>query len=197
MPPAATAPDTARRSERAHRAIVDATKELLDEQGYVATSIDQIARRAGVGKQTIYRWWPNKAAVVLEAHAEQAAERNATPDTGDLRGDLRAIATSFSHNLSDTAVGRVCVELIGEAQVDEAFAESYREVFVTARRAAVRELLERARGRGEVRAGVDAELALDMFFGPIWYRRLVRHAPLTREFAHELADALADAVAPR
>jgi AcrR family transcriptional regulator len=197
MPTAATAPATARRSERAHRAIVDATKELLDEQGYVATSIDQIARRAGVGKQTIYRWWPNKAAVVLEAHTEQAAERNAMPDTGDLRGDLRTIAASLCHNLGDTAVGRVCVELIGEAQVDEAFAEAYREVFVTARRAAVGELLERAAARGELRAGVATELALDMFFGPIWYRRLVRHAPLTPAFAHALADALADAVSPR
>jgi AcrR family transcriptional regulator len=193
----ATTPDAARRSARCYRAIVDATKELLDEQGYAATSVDQIARRAGVGKQTIYRWWPNKAAVVLEAHAEQAAARNPIPDTGDLRGDLRAIAASFTQNLGDTAIGRVCVQLIGEAQVDEAFAAAYREVFVTQRRAAVRELLERARGRGEVRDGVDIELALDLFFGPIWYRRLVRHAPLTRPFAHAVADALADAVAPR
>jgi AcrR family transcriptional regulator len=197
--PASTAPvpDAARRNARCHRAIVDATKELLDEQGYVATSIDQIARRAGVGKQTIYRWWPNKAAVVLEAHAEQAAERVPVPDTGDLRGDLRAIAATFARNLGDSAIGRVCVQLIGEAQVDEAFADAYREVFVTARRAAVRELLERARTRGEVRDDIDLELTLDLFFGPIWYRRLVRHAPLTRDFAHALADALADAVAPR
>ena len=194
---APTSPDPTRRSARCYRAIVDATKELLDEQGYVATSIDQIARRAGVGKQTIYRWWPNKAAVVLEAHAEQAAERNPIPDTGDLRGDLRAIAAVFTKNLSDTAVGRVCVQLIGEAQVDEAFADAYRDVFVTQRRAAVRELLERARSRGEMRDDVDTELALDIFFGPIWYRRLVRHAPLTPEFAHALADALADHVAPR
>jgi AcrR family transcriptional regulator len=191
------APDAARRSERSYRAIVDATKALLDEQGYAATSIDQIARRAGVGKQTIYRWWPNKAAVVLEAHAEQAAERNVTPDTGDLRDDLRAIAAALAHNLGDTAIGRVCVELIGEAQADERFAEAYRDVFVMGRRAAVRTLLERGRERGEVRGDVDLELAMDMFFGPIWYRRLVRHAPLTREFAHSLADALVDAVGTR
>jgi len=197
MPTIAPAPDAARRSARCYRAIVDATKALLDEQGYAATSIDQIARRAGVGKQTIYRWWPNKAAVVLEAHAEQAAERNVLPDTGDLRGDLRAIAASLSHNLGDTHIGRVCVELIGEAQADEQFAEAYREVFVTARRAAVRGLLERGRERGEVRADADLELAMDMFFGPIWYRRLVRHAPLTRDFAYALADALADAIAAR
>jgi AcrR family transcriptional regulator len=186
----------ARRSERAYRAIVDAAKELLDEQGFAATSIDQIARRAGVGKQTIYRWWPNKAAVVLEAHAEQAAERAPTPDTGDIRSDLRAAAVAFSHNLGDTAIGRVCVELIGEAQADEHFAEAYREVFITTRRAAVRELLERGRERGQVRVDVDLELAVDMFFGPVWYRRLVRHAPLTPEFAHALADALADHVQP-
>jgi AcrR family transcriptional regulator len=196
MPSTAAAPDTARRSARCHRAIVDATKALLDEQGYAATSIDQIARRAGVGKQTIYRWWPNKAAVVLEAHAEQAAERIGMPDTGDLRSDLREIAATFSHNLGETAVGRVCVELIGEAQVDAAFADAYRDTFVTERRAVVRELLERGRGRGEVREDVDLELAMDVFFGPIWYRRLVRHAPLTEAFAHALADALTALVAP-
>jgi AcrR family transcriptional regulator len=184
----------ARRSERAYRAIVDATKALLDEQGYAATSIDQIARRAGVGKQTIYRWWPNKAAVVLEAHAEQAAERIPIPDTGDLRGDLREAAAAFAHNLSDTAIGRVCVELIGEAQTDEQFAAAYREAFVTQRRAAIRSMLERGRERGEVRDDIDLELALDLFFGPVWYRRLVRHAPLTPDFAHAVADALTDYV---
>jgi AcrR family transcriptional regulator len=193
---AATAPSPARRSERSYRAIIDAAKELLDEQGFAATSIDQIARRAGVGKQTIYRWWPNKAAVVLEAHAEQAAERVPIPDTGDLRSDLRAAAAAFSRNLSDSAIGRVCVELIGEAQVDERFAAAYREMFVATRRAVLRELLERARERGEVRKDVDLELALDLFFGPIWYRRLVRHAPLTREFAHAMADAVTDYVRP-
>jgi AcrR family transcriptional regulator len=187
----------ARRSERAYRAIVDATKALLDEQGLNATSIDQIAQRAGVGKQTIYRWWPNKAAVVLEAHAEQAAERIPVPDTGNLRGDLRAVAASVTHNLSDTAIGRVCVELIGEAQVDEQFGAAYRETFVTVRRGMVRGLLERGRERGDVRADVDLELATDLFLGPIWYRRLVTHAPLTPDFAHALADALADHLAPQ
>jgi AcrR family transcriptional regulator len=191
------APSPARRSERAHRAIVDAAKELLDEQGFAATSIDQIARRAGVGKQTIYRWWPNKAAVVLEAHAEQAAERTRIEDTGDLRADLRTAAASFSHNLGDTVIGRVCVELIGEAQVDEQFGITYREAFVNARRTAMRELLERARERGQVREDVDLELAIDLFFGPVWYRRLVRHAPLTPEFAYALADALSDHLRPQ
>jgi AcrR family transcriptional regulator len=195
--PATAAHNAARRSERSYRAIIDATKALLDEQGYGATSIDQIARRAGVGKQTIYRWWPNKAAVALEAHAERAAEHHPVPDTGDLRADLRTFAASFTHSISETVVGRVCVQLIGEAQVDEAFAEAYRETFVTQRRGAAREMLERGRDRGQVRADVDIDLALDMFLGPIWYRRLIRHAPLSPAFAHQLADALADAVAPR
>jgi AcrR family transcriptional regulator len=193
--PAVTA-STARRSERAYRAIVEATKDLLDEQGFAATSIDQIAQRAGVGKQTIYRWWPNKAAVVLEAHAEQAAERIPVRDTGDLRRDLRAVAALFSHNLSDTVIGRVCVELIGEAQLDEQFAAAYRETFVTRRRATVRGLLERGRERGDVRADVDLELALDLFLGPIWYRRLVSHAPLTPAFSDALADAVVDHLQP-
>ena len=187
-------PDPARRSDRAYRAILDAAKGLLEEHGFAAISVDQIAKRAGVGKQTIYRWWPNKAAVVLEAHGEQAAAHVPVPDTGSIRGDLRRIAEDFANTLANTAAGRVCIELIGEAQHDADFAEAYREIFVTARRAVVLEVLRRGRDRGEVRHDIDLEYATDMLFGPIWYRGLTQHAPLTRTFARAAADMLTDAI---
>lgn len=193
---APTAPDPARRSARCYRAILDATGQLIEEQGFAATSIDQIAQRAGVGKQTIYRWWPNKAAVVLEAHAQQAAQRVPEPDTGSLRGDLRRLAADLCHVLGHTPAGRVCVELIGTAQVDAEFAEAYRQTFVSSRRATVLAVLRRGQERGDVRADVDLEAVTDMLYGPIWYRRLVRHAPLTPAFAHAVANAVAAAVAP-
>jgi AcrR family transcriptional regulator len=196
MPTPATAPDPARRSDRAHRAILEATGQLIQEQGFAATSIDQIAQRAGVGKQTIYRWWPNKAAVVL-AYAQQATRRVPEPDTGSLRGDLRTLAADLCRMLGDTPGGRVCVELIGAAQVDPAFATAFRETFSSGRRATVLAALRRGQERGEVRADVDLEAATDMLYGPIWYRRLVSQAPLTKAFAHELADAVVSAVSPR
>ena len=117
------------------------------------------------------------------------------PDTGSIRGDLRRIAEDFANTLANTAAGRVCIELIGEAQHDAEFAEAYREIFVTARRAVVLEVLRRGRDRGEVRHDIDLEYATDMLFGPIWYRGLTQHAPLTRTFARAAADMLTDAIA--
>src|SRR3954453_24161803 len=98
-------PDPAGGSDRAYRAILDAAKGLLEEHGFAAISVDQIAKRAGVGKQTIYRWWPNKAGVVLEAHGEQAAAHVPVPDTGSIRGDLRRIAEDLRNTLATTGAG--------------------------------------------------------------------------------------------
>ena len=188
-------PDPTRRSDRAHRAILEATGQLIEERGFAATSIDQIAERAGVGKQTIYRWWPNKAAVVL-AYAQQAARGVRDPDSGSLRGDLRQLAADLCRMFGDTPGGRVCIALIGAAQTDPEFAQTFRETFTSSRRATVREALRRGQERGEVRGDIDLEAAADMLYGPIWYRRLVGHAPLTTGFAHTLADAVATAVKP-
>ena len=98
-------PNPARRSERALQAILDATGELIRDQGLAATSIDQIAERAGVGKQTIYRWWPNKAALVL-AYAQERARPVREPDTGSLDGDLRQLARDLTQTLSKSPAGR-------------------------------------------------------------------------------------------
>ncbi len=189
-------PNPARRSERAYQAILDATGDLVAAQGLAATSIDQIAARAGVGKQTIYRWWPNKAALVLD-YAQERARPVPEPDTGSLRGDLDRLAQDLVSTLSNSPAGRVCAELIGSAEADPDFARSFRETFVSGRRATVLAVLERWQERGEVRADVDLEVATDLLYGPIWYRRLVGQTPLTPAFAKKLAGEVAAAVAPR
>ncbi len=193
MPPRANAPDPSRRSERAHRAILDATGELIADQGLADTSIDQIAERAGVGKQTIYRWWPNKAALVL-TYAQERARPVRRPDTGSLEGDLRQLARDLTNTLSKSPAGRVCAELIGSVESDPAFAEAYRETFVSKRRAMVLEILDEWQQRGAVRKDIDLEVATDLLYGPIWYRRLVQQTPLTPKFADELAEQVTEAV---
>jgi len=193
--PASTAPDPARRSERAYRAILDAVGELVAKQGLAATSIDQIAERAKVGKQTIYRWWPNKAALVL-SYAQERSRPVSEPDTGSLRGDLQQLARDLCATLSTSPAGRVCGELIGSVEGDPEFAEAYRETFVSARRSTVLAVLERWKDRGEARGDIDLEVATDLLYGPIWYRRLVRQAPLDPAFADALARAVVAAVAP-
>jgi AcrR family transcriptional regulator len=187
------APDPARRSERAYRAILDATGELVAEQGLAATSIDQIAGRAGVGKQTIYRWWPNKAALVL-TYAKERARPVSTPDTGSLGGDLRALARELGATLSKSPAGRICAQLISSVEADADFAREFRETFISARRATVLEVLRRWQERGQVRIEIDLELAADLLYGPIWYRRLVQQAPLSTKFADQLAEAVLAAV---
>lgn len=193
--PVAKPPNPARRSERAYQAILDATGELVADQGLAATSIDQIATRAGVGKQTIYRWWPNKAALVLD-YAQERARPVVEPDTGSLQGDLVRLAADLVSTLSDSPAGRVCAELIGSAEADPDFGRSFRETFVSGRRATVLAVLERWQERGEVRADLDLEVATDLLYGPIWYRRLVGQTPLTPAFADRLADEVAAAIAP-
>ncbi len=189
-------PNPARRSERAYQAILDATGDLVAAQGLAATSIDQIAARAGVGKQTIYRWWPNKASLVLD-YAQERARPVPEPDTGSLSGDLGRLAQDLVSTLSDSPAGRVCAELIGSAEADPDFARSFRETFVSGRRATVLAVLERWQERGEVRADVDLEVATDLLYGPIWYRRLVGQTALTPAFAKQLAGEVAAAIAPR
>jgi AcrR family transcriptional regulator len=194
--PESKAPNPARRSERAYQAILDATGELVSKQGLAGTSIDQIAQRAGVGKQTIYRWWPNKAALVLDYAAERARPV-AEPDAGSLRGDLRKLTEALVATLQDSPAGQICAELIGSAEADPEFAESFRETFVSGRRAMVLSVLRRWQDRGEVRDDVDLEVATDLLYGPIWYRRLVGQTPLTPAFAKELADEVVAAIGRR
>jgi AcrR family transcriptional regulator len=171
------------RSEATRRAILAAAIDELTERGYSQLSIEGIAARAGAGKQTIYRWWPSKADVVLDAVLDLAATRITVPDEGSLHADLDAFLAATFRQRGERPV---LVGLMAEALLDPAFAVQFRDRFLFGRRDALRTVLTRASDRGEIAADVDPELLLDVVFGVLWYR-LLDHAPLDEDTGRQLA----------
>jgi AcrR family transcriptional regulator len=186
------------RSEAARQAILAAAMELLLDQGLTAMSMDDVARRAGVSKATIYRWWPSKERLALDAlAAEWTTSASADKgDTGTLRGDLLARFRPWVRQLNRRPYARVVAGLVAAAQNDAEFGELYRQHFVQPRRDATRELLIRARDRWEIAAGTDLEVTLDLLYGPIYHRLLHGHAPLNEPFARHVIDAVISSIAP-
>jgi AcrR family transcriptional regulator len=172
--------------------------DLLFDQGLSAMSMDDVARRAGVSKATIYRWWPSKERLALDALADEwassaPADQN---DTGTLRDDLLARFRPWVRQLNRKPYARVVAGLVAAAQTDPEFAELYRAHFVQPRRVATRDLLVRARDRGEIAADTDLEVTLDLLYGPIYHRLLHGHAPVTQPFAQHVIDAVITAMSP-
>jgi AcrR family transcriptional regulator len=175
------------RSERAHRAILQAANDLLESEGFAALTVEAIAERAGVSKATIYRWWPNRAAVVMDGFLSIVSSAVPFPHTGhareDIRIHMRRLAEAFSGK-----IGRTVAALIAEGQSDPELAEALRSRWLSVRRKEAREILELGIERGELREDIDQEVAVDVLYGPIYYRMLVGHAPLDDDFADALAD---------
>jgi len=185
-----------RRSERSHKAIITATQELLVERGYPKLTIEAVAARAGVGKQTIYRWWPSRASLVLEAYlAGSDAVSLPPPDGGSTREDVRALIGWLAAVLAEPTGGRVIAGLVGDLQHDAELAKGFQQDVVPARRQAMLAALERGRERGEIRADADLELAVDALHGAVFYRLLLSGAPLDAEFAERVTDHLLDGLA--
>jgi AcrR family transcriptional regulator len=178
-----------RRSKKSHEAILNAALTLLSEKGYGAVTIEGIAARAGVGKQTIYRWWPSKAAVILEAFTACAENRVMPPNCGDLHTDLaNFLGTVFDTLTRET--GPILRALMSEALLDAEFAAALRDIFISRRRQVLLDILQRGVERGEIRTQMDLELMLDMIYGPMWYRLLNQHGPLDHAFADQLTRAI-------
>lgn len=177
------------RSERARRAILDAAYDQLAMHGFAAMSIEGIAAAAGVSKQTIYRWWPSKAEVVLEAMLERAEVLIPPVDTGTLEGDVRAFleATFAAGNPTMT---RMLTGLMAQAQLDPEFGAKFDARFLAARRDTLHALLERGVARGELAAGTDLDVRVDAAYGLLWYRLLAGHRPLDQDTAGALTALL-------
>ena len=185
-----------RRSKRSHDAIITATQELLVERGYRKLTIEAVASRAGVGKQTIYRWWPSRAALVLEAYlAGSDAVSLPPPDGGSTREDVRALISWLSAVLAEPTGGRVVAGVVADLQHDHDLAEGFQRDVVPARRQAMLEALERGRERGEIRADADLAVAVDTLHGAVFYRLLLSGEPLDAEFAARIADQVLDGLA--
>ncbi len=186
------------RSQKAHKAVLDAAAELLLSRGLSAVSMDEVAEHAGVSKATIYRWWPTKETLALDAlYTEWAAAQSSPRDTGDLRGDLLSMLRPWARLLTGSRpYGRVLAALLTEAQTDPAFAAEYLRRFIEPRRAYARTVFHRAIERGEIPADTKIEVALDLLYGPIYHRLLHGHAPLNDRFVREVVDMLLSGLQP-
>lgn len=186
------------RSEKAHKAILAAAAELLLERGLAEVSMDAVADRAGVSKATIYRWWPSKETLALDAlYARWAAAAPVPRDTGSLRGDLIELLRPWVRLVRTGSYARVTAALLAEAQTDQAFAAQYQQHITRPRRDEAREIFGRAVERGEVPAGTDIEVAIDLIYGPLYLRLLQGHAPLSDEFVDALVDTALAGIRPR
>ncbi|MBJ7451256.1 MAG: TetR/AcrR family transcriptional regulator [Blastococcus sp.] len=174
-------PDPSRRSERSWQAILEAALHLIGESGYEQVSIEAIAKRAGVGKQTIYRWWPSKGAVVLEALQDRLATVVDFPDTGDIVEDLRTQMTGVVQLLGSVEAGRVYQGLLAAAQSDPALSRAHLEQVIEPATVAGHQRITRAQERGEIRADADGQALIDMLYGAIYYRLLLHTRPLEPE----------------
>jgi AcrR family transcriptional regulator len=177
------------RSEKARKAVLDAAAELLLERGLSAVSMDAVAERAGVSKATIYRWWPTKEALALDAlHTEWAA---AAPDpraTGSLRADLLALLRPWAELVRSRPFARVIAALVTEARTDPVFDAEYQQRVIKPRRDQAREVFRHAIDRGEIPADTNLEVALDLIYGPLYHRLLHGHLPLNDQFVRDVVD---------
>ncbi len=167
-PSAESGPSAGRpRSEEAHQAILDATLELLAEVGFSALTVEGVAGRAGVGKATIYRRWPSKLPLVVEAFGRLPSLEES--DTGDLVTDLKVMLRSYLQLFNSTPLAAVLPSLAGERAHNPELS-SLLEPVLKVRRQPLIAALQRAQKRGDLSAELDLELAADLIVGPIAVR---------------------------
>ncbi|MFI9834330.1 TetR/AcrR family transcriptional regulator [Streptomyces sp. NPDC051913] len=203
--PAPQQPDSSRRSARSRRAIYDAALALVGEVGYPRTTIEGIAARAGVGKQTIYRWWTSKADVLLEAFLDlsgQAAEAAgqepyAIPDTGDVAADLKAVLRATVDELQDPRFETPSRALAAEGLVNEELGREFVAKLLEPSLQLYVERLRAAQAAGQVRPEVDPRIALELFVSPLAQRWLQHTAPISYEYTDTLVDYALHGLAPR
>ncbi|MFD7704486.1 TetR/AcrR family transcriptional regulator [Streptomyces caelestis] len=200
-----SAPDATRRSERSRRAIYDAALALVVEVGYPKTTIEGIASRAGVGKQTIYRWWSSKADVLLEAFLDMAERAAAAagqapyafPDTGDLAADLKLVLRATVDELRDPSFEAPSRALAAEGVVDEELGRTYVAKLLEPQLQLYVDRLRSAQAAGDVRPDVDPRIALELFVSPLAQRWLQYTGPITYDYTDTLVDYALNGLAPR
>lgn len=159
----------------------------MEKGGYASTTIESIAARAGVSKVTIYKWWPSRGSVAIDAFFLRHRQTIVFPDTGDVGEDLASQILVLIAAFRGRA-GEIMAELFGAAQSDPALAETLRTGWLQPRREVSRTVIQRGIARGELRADIDIDVLLDELYGPVYYRLVARHKPLSDEFARQLID---------
>ncbi|AJE85978.1 MULTISPECIES: TetR/AcrR family transcriptional regulator [Streptomyces] len=202
--PGRSAPDSTRRSERSRRAIYDAALALVGEVGYPRTTIEAIASRAGVGKQTIYRWWTSKGEVLLEAFldlsqraAEELGEEWVFPDTGDLAADLKLVLRATVDEMLDPRFEVPARALAAQGVVDEQLGHTFVTQLLEPQLQLYVERLKSAQEQGQLRRDVDPRIALELFVSPLAQRWLQRSGPLSHAYTDTLVDYALGGLSPR
>ena len=174
------------------RRVLDAAADLVDRVSYRSVTIDAVARASGVSKSTIYRHWPSRQVLVLEAYARRTSRSTVVPDTGDAVRDLRQYVVALASCLGpkDHAASTV-TGLIEDALADEEFAVLFRNTLLRERRHLFLAILARGQQRGQIRSDLDLETAVDALYGAIHHRLLVSGRPTDLAFADALIDVVA------
>ncbi|MGW2087752.1 TetR/AcrR family transcriptional regulator [Streptomyces sp. NPDC001880] len=186
-----TSPSSQRRSERSRRATLEAALELCTEKGYGRVTVEAIAARAGVSKKTIYRWWPSKSAVILEAFTDALVGTTPFADTGDIASDLRADLAGAAKLISTPPFGPAYAGILSETHHDDELARTVRAKLVAPRFEEAVARLRRAQKQGRIPPDADLPLAVEMLYSPICYRHVLRRPmPDEEEIAALVAHVL-------
>jgi AcrR family transcriptional regulator len=189
-------PLASRRSESSRVAILDAALSLCRERGFAKVTMEAIAAQAGVGKQTIYRWWPSKGAVVLAA-LEGVAARVPTADTGEVMADMRARVAQVVELYADETFGPHLGALIGAAQHDPALLADVLERYLRPRRADAVQRLELAQAEGQLPDDLNLDDVADVIFGAVYHRLLLKNGPLDEAYAHFVVNTVLSSYAEK
>lgn len=184
------------RSEQARLAILRSTLKILGENGFSDFTIEDVAQRASVGKATVYRWWPNKGALIADAFASDTKPKLRFPDTGrvetDMSRQMRQLIKVFR-----SPRGRIVSAILAAGQSDKDLIAAFRERFLWPRRREAYATLSRGIQRGELRKNIDPDLILDSLYGPIYMRFLIQHDRLTPDFVDRLCALVLGGARPR
>ncbi len=161
-----------RRNAATSRAILDAAAALLQEKGYANFAIEEVARRSGASKSTIYRWWPSKMHLLLDIFGDEVEKAIVVPDFGNIEAEIIFLTRTIWKFWRETPSGQAFKSMIAEAQADPSAIEEWRSRFLPERRRRLLFILQRAAGRGELRPDIKPEIVIDMLFGFSWYRLL-------------------------
>jgi len=187
--PLRRAPRGRPRSDRAHRAIVDAFLNDLIRDGFAHLRLEHVAAHAGVGKATIYRRWPSKEALALDLLMQLAAPHISIDDVGDTRAELLAAVTNAMRAVTDTPFGPVIRALLSQIAVNPALGDPFRASVVQERRAEVGRVIARGISRGDLRPDADIDVATELLVGPVYFR-LMFGGELNQAFAERVVDTV-------
>ncbi|MEZ5141849.1 MAG: TetR/AcrR family transcriptional regulator [Acidimicrobiales bacterium] len=181
------------RSAEADRAIDRAALELLAEAGFEGVTIEEVAARAGVARSTVYRRYPCKTDLLVDAAARTSDDARSVPDTGTIEGDLLDVAHQLHRMLTDSLIGRTVPAAIAAAARHPELAEGHRAM-VQRRRSGTRAVIDRAVARGELPDDIDTDLLLDLVSAPIFYRVLISGEPVTDRYLRRLVRTAVEGV---